>query len=952
MEPGSAAAEAESPSPTKVQKVLVLRRSHSKSHRRRFRLKERARSRQTPETASSVDVGESDVSVDGSKITEVLENDGNRDPGRRSKLRKARTDGEPELPRPPTLDGGVSINGPLPEEPIDASYRSADPGVSHSGRRGEAELSTLPTFPSRMDSAPPSLRGEKHQYSGPPSRKPVKSAPAFDYSSTRSRLEHLIPVGSLEDDFARQQTPGESAKNKTRREPEAKKPKETKEGAPRPVSPSKVLSRRVSLNPVTRHEMRLLQESMMQALRGISEGGPSGASASGEPSQSQVHASAALALEIRYPCNPSELLHVVREEHDIYHSVFAEIVRQSTVSMRERGMVLHEIRSRYKDMFKKVPGHLKHLYQELGKHRAFTGGVGIQLEQLDMDLDRLERALERLSEGWEAGPSAPRSRPQTAAETKEHLAPSLTRGRKRESRQQPNLGMVAEAETISLQERLHAAEKEISWWTMQASAMASAVTKLSGNRQPSSAKDPASGLDTLHYRANLIHRLLTEQVSALHGHLFPILEAAWPIIAEFRSVVAEIAASQAQNDSSDVEELSVISTEMQRFHRSLVSRLETEDAATSAFSRGKTVLREADLPDGLNTAAEYAFKDVSTVCRSMIRWQDRLHSILEHHFSVPEKPNGRSSGDKPQPLSRATYLLGKAQAPLETLAVRLEKLEALFPPSKGSQLHSPDPTDGLVGDTEAAFQRCKRWISQQKIRASGKDGKLDALSLLLHELEDLVTRSERLLAEIGDYAVVVGEREGKEGDVRSEALPVSFLSPLPMSATQSLFAMRRSICESMDNWHLRIRSTLALFACETDSEGFPLEDGTRVAASLQELMSVLGDSLRQSVQEMLGEECEAKWRRMCKWLVAAVADGTIGNEPERERDLEATVHAVRELLGKIEQSLSELEGDVAADALRRHVEKWEAVARRSIGSGHSLDGILTNDLSMVFDECE
>ncbi|KAI9363349.1 hypothetical protein DFJ73DRAFT_788970 [Zopfochytrium polystomum] len=95
-------------------------------------------------------------------------------------------------------------------------------------------------------------------------------------------------------------------------------------------------------------------------------------------------------LDQEYPTEMHAFLKIIQEEAKIYDAVFAEIIRQVTVNMIERGEVLAEIRKRYGYMFTKIPKHVKHLHTELVAQRKLNRRLS----------EELVRAKETVTELW------------------------------------------------------------------------------------------------------------------------------------------------------------------------------------------------------------------------------------------------------------------------------------------------------------------------------------------------------------------------------------------------------------------------------------------------------------------------------------------------------------------------------------------------------------------------
>ncbi|KAI8919300.1 hypothetical protein DFJ77DRAFT_482851 [Powellomyces hirtus] len=76
--------------------------------------------------------------------------------------------------------------------------------------------------------------------------------------------------------------------------------------------------------------------------------------------------------DTEYPTDMHAFLAIIQEEQKIYDAVFAELTRQVTVNMIERGEVLAEIRNRYANMFTKIPKHVRNLHTELVAQRRLN----------------------------------------------------------------------------------------------------------------------------------------------------------------------------------------------------------------------------------------------------------------------------------------------------------------------------------------------------------------------------------------------------------------------------------------------------------------------------------------------------------------------------------------------------------------------------------------------------
>ncbi|ORY40179.1 hypothetical protein BCR33DRAFT_754291 [Rhizoclosmatium globosum] len=91
-----------------------------------------------------------------------------------------------------------------------------------------------------------------------------------------------------------------------------------------------------------------------------------------------------------YPTDMHAFLATIQEEQKIYDTVFAELIRQVTINMLERGEVLAEIRRRYGHMFTKIPLHVKHLHTELVAQRKLNRRLS----------EELVRSKEAVSDLW------------------------------------------------------------------------------------------------------------------------------------------------------------------------------------------------------------------------------------------------------------------------------------------------------------------------------------------------------------------------------------------------------------------------------------------------------------------------------------------------------------------------------------------------------------------------
>ncbi|KAJ3141179.1 Axonemal dynein light chain domain-containing protein 1 [Geranomyces variabilis] len=110
------------------------------------------------------------------------------------------------------------------------------------------------------------------------------------------------------------------------------------------------------MKPVTRKEVALLKHTMQTLLKEI------GADSDAE-----------------YPTDMHAFLAIIQEEQKIYDAVFAELTRQVTVNMIERGEVLSEIRNRYANMFTKIPKHVRNLHTELVAQRRLNRRLSQEL---------------------------------------------------------------------------------------------------------------------------------------------------------------------------------------------------------------------------------------------------------------------------------------------------------------------------------------------------------------------------------------------------------------------------------------------------------------------------------------------------------------------------------------------------------------------------------------------
>lgn len=350
-----------------------------------------------------------------------------------------------------------------------------------------------------------------------------RPAPAFGHQATRSRLVHLIPA-----------------------EP------------PSPETPAT----EPTLHPLTRHEMAILRRELGEQLRHLRP--PSSA----------------------YPSDPSSLLRVLKVEHRLATGIFTELIRESTVSMRERGLLLHEVKERYGELFATVPEHLEALYSELGKLRGLVGSLNGKLEASQGAVKRAEAALASIT-------SVPRT-------------DGLSRDRQ-------VLSTLAPAkETVELRMQIGEIERDRDAWVRRASALASF--------------NP--GLNELHPRAEALRSLV--QAIATHSieSIAVKLEKARDAVSQLSKSAHGLQDARDRSDGSALRALRACESEI----GGLVKKIEeTMESATAVPGPGS------------GPAAVAALRDLATLVQSAASWRNRLAAAASYLSSGDESEIKRAS---------------------------------------------------------------------------------------------------------------------------------------------------------------------------------------------------------------------------------------------------------------------------------------------------------------------
>jgi len=444
---------------------------------------------------------------------------------------------EPETESDSDVSSNASIDGSHPTQLVNEVDRPA----SRKGRRRTAKdiLETVNVGPTKdeLDALfrPKELPLEPPKKTKTPEatsprlphdvRRGSRSAPAFDHPTTRKRLEHLLEPPELP----------VSPTNCSSKHPDPAEPE-----AP-------------SLHPLTRHQMSSLRRTLLAALEDL---GPAPTSSA-------------------YPSDPSDLLRILRAEHDLYQSALSDVIRESTVSMRERGLLLHEIRERYKGLFEGVPKHLDALYTELGRLRGIVGGSGVALEGVRAGLERIGRGLGELK-------SRKKAKKVDAAGVLEKLA--------------------SVKEIVELWARVHGLEVDRDEWTRRASGL---------------------GPRDLHLLAESLRVLLGARCELARRSISSPLDTARPLLIELSEIAGKFAVEAEKADAEDLEALRSVERETARLGALLTARLESKEVDVEA--------------KGANTAAMFARRDLVPSAVELRSWVKRLRGVVTRRGEEPKR---------------------------------------------------------------------------------------------------------------------------------------------------------------------------------------------------------------------------------------------------------------------------------------------------------------------------
>ena len=95
------------------------------------------------------------------------------------------------------------------------------------------------------------------------------------------------------------------------------------------------------------------------------------------------------------PTQMHHLLEIVKQEQDIYNTVFHELIRQVTVDCFERGELLSQIRDKYNLLINRIPKQILSLHHELVAQRALDRRLVEELARFQSTITTLTRDLER-----------------------------------------------------------------------------------------------------------------------------------------------------------------------------------------------------------------------------------------------------------------------------------------------------------------------------------------------------------------------------------------------------------------------------------------------------------------------------------------------------------------------------------------------------------------------------
>ena len=305
-------------------------------------------------------------------------------------------------------------------------------------------------------------------------------------------------------------------------------------------------------------------------------------------------------------------------------SALSDVIRESTVSMRQRGLLLQAEaeggpgRGRGRSAsacFRTFgsgirgclrgfrPKHLEALYTELGRLRGIVGGSGAALEGVCAGLERVGRGLNELKT------------PRTVK--KAEKAGVLEK-------------LASANETADLRAQVHALQSDRDEWTRRASGL---------------------GPRDLHLLAESLHGLLLVRCKLASRTTSGPLNAARPLLIELPGLAGKLALDSEKADAEDLESLRSVERESARLGAMLTARLESKDV---------NVNPEAS---GANTAAMFARRDLVAASVELRSWVMRLRGVV-----------GRR-GEEPK---RAAYLLARLNEEIEPANRAIRSLQTEF----------------------------------------------------------------------------------------------------------------------------------------------------------------------------------------------------------------------------------------------------------------------------------
>jgi hypothetical protein len=384
----------------------------------------------------------------------------------------------------------------------------------------------------------------------------------------------------------------------------------------------------------------------------------------------------------KYPTEMHIFMHIVKEEHKIYDSVFKELIRQVTVNMIERGNILAEIRDRYSRMFSKIPDHIQNLYTELVAHRKLNSRLSEELNRAKENMTELMGHLQFVREHDQLVG-------QQAYEAEEKLYAILNEaGSAEESMEE--FHNLYKMQRNRLESQLKESEKEKRLWVVAATHLAVRIGKEYGYHDLEALEKCEEG------RVRITNHMVTIIGDANHIELRALENK----IDEWRLKILVISKSIVEEDSRNVEVLGKVKKMMQK----ILSNLKTNEP-------------QNDIELGHPLLSNFNIHDVASLVEYLEYWIDQVLGISTRFTSGKDR------------LVREEVV--------QCRKLTNNWIEAGYKLLRRNQ----DSTSGeeflrMNEGLRNIFKEIFEWLYRLEIRATGEDGIASLVVLIQSQIED------------------------------------------------------------------------------------------------------------------------------------------------------------------------------------------------------------------------